>query len=416
MSGRSAAVQFCDVSKVFARTRSSGGRSFLESFVELLKRERTTQRTFAALQNVSFTLEKGKTYGFIGANGAGKSTALKLVSGIIEPTAGTITTEGQIGALLELGAGFHPDLTGRENVFLNGAVLGLDRAYMRHHFDEIVAFAELEDFIDAPVKHYSSGMYVRLGFSVAIHTNPEILLVDEVLAVGDASFQQKCLESIVRLREQGVTIVIVSHNAASIQALCDEVLWFDHGILAEQGKTTDVVMSYMRTVAEKSIRQSVRSTGAGPVSGRWGTRAVEIVKVEFVDRAGALAEIAVTGQPLEIRLHYEAHEPIRDPVFGIGIHTHNGIHLTGPNSLLDGYAIDSLGPRGVIVYRVPFLPLLEGLYQLSVAIHDRSDAVMYDYHDRLHPFFVLPGASQERHGLLTLNGRWDHRREKRGDA
>ncbi|MBN1487947.1 MAG: ABC transporter ATP-binding protein, partial [Anaerolineae bacterium] len=220
------AVEFDHVSKRFILEKSRS-QSFQEVMVNLFKRERRESQAFWALNDVTFSLEKGKTVGFIGANGAGKSTALKMISSIIEPTSGEVRSYGRVGALLELGAGFHPDLTGRENIFLNGAILGLSRDEIRGKVDDIISFAELERFIDVPVKHYSSGMYVRLGFSVAIHTKPEILLVDEVLSVGDANFQHKCMEQIAQLRNSGVTIVLVSHSLETIQSFCEHVIWFD---------------------------------------------------------------------------------------------------------------------------------------------------------------------------------------------
>jgi ABC-type polysaccharide/polyol phosphate transport system ATPase subunit len=224
------AIQFDHVSKKFILHRERP-RSLQELAVNLFRRNNNSHEEFWALQDVSFTVEQGETLGLIGPNGAGKSTALKLISRIIEPTSGQIEVNGQVGALLELGAGFHPDLTGRENIYLNGSILGLSRAQIRRKLDAIIAFAELERFIDVPVKHYSSGMYVRLGFSVAVHTDPEVLLVDEVLAVGDQNFQHKCLERIMEMQRQGITICFVSHGLGEVRRLCSRAVWLDDGMV-----------------------------------------------------------------------------------------------------------------------------------------------------------------------------------------
>jgi len=418
----SIAVAFSHVTKAFDLQRSRVGGSFQETAMAVLRPTASAAERFTALADASFELAHGKTYGFIGANGAGKSTALKLASRIIEPTAGEVSVNGRVGALLELGAGFHPDLSGRENVFLSSAVMGLDRGHVRRHLEEIIAFSELSDFIDVPVKFYSSGMYVRLGFSVAVHMAPDILLVDEVLAVGDASFQQKCLERIVSLSSSGVTIVMVSHDTGAVEALCDEVLWFDHGRIREVGDATDVVMSYRRDVAEEKVRQlrqlprhQTVASGEDHVGvfeapeasdGRWGDGTVEITRVVFLNGEGSPVDSVATGETLEIRVHYRVRGPVRDPVFGLALHHQNGSQLCGPNTAMSGVRIAQVEGEGYVTYLIPSLPLLEGLYLLSVAVHDRRDSTMYDYHDRLYPLSVYPGASPERYGLITLGGTW----------
>jgi len=419
----SVAVAFTHVTKTFELHRSRVGGSFQESAIAALRRSWRRGSSFTALDDVTFSLLHGKTYGFVGDNGAGKSTALKLASRIIEPTAGDVSVDGRIGALLELGAGFHPDLTGRENVFLSSAVMGLDRNHVRRRFDEIVDFAELWDFIDVPVKYYSSGMYVRLGFSVAVHMAPEILLVDEVLAVGDASFQQKCLERISRLSNGGVTIVIVSHDTGAVEALCDEVLWFDRGRLRDRGPATDVVMAYRRSVAEHRVRQlRARLAGEAPPpqdgfdagvyeavhngTGRWGDGTVSITRVELRDGAGMPSGHFGTGDTLEVCIHYRTRGVVLDPVFGLAVHHQNGTQVCGPNTGMDDISVPQVSGEGVVTYSVPSLPLLEGLYLISVSAHDRTDSTTYDYHDRLYPLAVSPGDSAEKYGLVTLGGCW----------
>jgi ABC-type polysaccharide/polyol phosphate transport system ATPase subunit len=237
------AIEFRNVTKRFQLRESS-----LREFVPSVFRRNDVPPPFYALQGVSFTVGRGETVGIIGRNGSGKSTALKLIAGVMAPTEGAVLVGGRVSPLIELGAGFHPDLTGRENVHLNGSILGLSDREIDEQFPAIVEFAELQDFIDMPVKRYSSGMYVRLGFAVAVHSNPEILLVDEVLSVGDAFFQEKCHQRMHDFKQQGITIVVVSHSAETITSFCGRGLWLDNGRLVADGPAKQVVDDYMATV------------------------------------------------------------------------------------------------------------------------------------------------------------------------
>ena len=275
--------------------------------------KRAHYEEFWALRDISVTIPKGSTYGFIGHNGSGKSTLLRLMAGIHPPTSGTVTTEGRISALLELGAGFHPELSGRENVYLNGSILGLTRREVNSVLGEIVEFSGLEDFIDSPVKHYSSGMYVRLGFAVAVHVNPEILMIDEVIAVGDEEFQRRCFDYIYRLRREGVTIVMVSHGAPLMEQMCDEVAWLEHGHLMAKGDPSEVVRKYLEKV--NVVENERRSTsGEGSVTDdpvvvdtgvrRAGSREVEITGFELLDASGHQLAAGSTGDPLTVRIRY----------------------------------------------------------------------------------------------------------------
>lgn len=354
-----------------------------------------------ALRDVSFTVDRGETVGIIGPNGAGKSTALKLISRIIEPTSGEIEVNGRVGALLELGAGFHPDLSGRENIYLNGSILGLSRAEIERRMDAIVAFAELERFIDMPVKHYSSGMYVRLGFSVAVHTEPEVLLVDEVLAVGDATFQRKCLDKIDQLRRQGVTILFVSHSAGTVRNLCSRAIWLDEGRIVADGSTEAVVARYL----DHSRAEENRSGIAGEDGKRWGSGKVQITEVRLLDGEGQEKQHFRTGESLTVEMRYQAEEQVERPVFGLAIHRSDGLHITGPNTQFAGQETPWIEGEGIVRYNVPSLPLLEGRYFISVAAHNREDTEMYDYHDRLYPFRVLYSKG-ERYGILSMKGEW----------
>jgi lipopolysaccharide transport system ATP-binding protein len=403
----STAISVEHVSKEFL-FKQSAPRSFQELLVDLVKRrKRSRSERFVALDDVSLKIERGETVGLIGPNGAGKSTLLKLVSGIIEPTSGRMMTHGRVGALLELGSGFHPDLTGRENIYLNGSILGLSRAEIRDKMDEIIAFAELERFIDAPVRHYSSGMYVRLGFSVAVHTEPDILLVDEALAVGDAAFQSKCLDRIADLRGSGVTIILVSHDLVSIQSLCDRAIWLEQGRIRMQGDPVDVVMAYVSSIAEKEAAKNASRFRAVNDGGRWGTGRVRITQVELLGANGQPGEVFETGQPLEIRLYYHAPEPVEEPVFGLAVHHQNRAHLCGPNTQVGGLTIPQVQGEGVISYHVPRLNLLEGAYLISASVVNKTNTEVYDYHDRLYVLQVYRGTCRELYGMITLNGVWN---------
>ncbi len=407
-------IVFDHVSKTF-NLHSNRSRSFQEALINLGRRQPRVHDDLHALRDVSFTVERGTTVGFIGPNGAGKSTLLKLIARILEPDAGKITVLGRVGALLELGAGFHPELSGRENIYLNASIMGLSRHEVDRRFDEIVAFSELGRFIDVPVKHYSSGMYVRLGFAVAVNIAPEILLVDEVLAVGDAAFQHKCTDRIAQMRREGVTIVWVSHDLGTVQTLCHQAIWFNEGRVAAHGEATDVVMAYLSHVAEQEeARAHLESASQAEqakqteqaVRNRWGTGKVRITDVKLCDGQGNPAVTFRTGEPLHIHLRYQVEERVAEPVFGLAIHHQSGTHICGPNTHFGGLEITEISGTGEVVYTVPALPLLEGAYTVSVSAHNRMDTEMFDYHDRLYPFRVYPGKSPERYGLMTLNGYW----------
>jgi lipopolysaccharide transport system ATP-binding protein len=399
-------IELRQVSKRFA-LHQERQRSFQETFIRFVQRKRNDRHEFWPLQDVSFSVNRGDSFGIIGPNGSGKSTLLKLITGILEPTSGELFTRGRIASLLELGAGFHPDLTGRENIFLNGSVLGLSRRQMKERLDEIIDFAELGDFIDVPIKHYSSGMYVRLGFAVAIYTDPDILLVDEVLAVGDVSFQHKCLDSIQRFRDGGGTLVLVSHDLGVVQSLCNAAMWLDRGVVHAKGLPTDVVMAYLNAMACREEGESrVQSIPEGERGRRWGTGRVRITDVELCGGNGTPCSVFVDGGPMEIHLHYDSLERVDDPVFGLAIHHQNGTHVCGPNTGFGRCNVPYVEGPGELVYSIPSLPLLQGTYMVSVSVHNRSDTEMYDYHDRLYPFRVYPGKSGEHYGLVTLNGEW----------
>jgi lipopolysaccharide transport system ATP-binding protein len=409
-----ALVEIQNVSKRFVLHQEQH-RSFQELFINFFRSRshRSLQRLFWPLNNVSFEVRQGESLGVIGPNGSGKSTLLKLIAGVLEPTEGDIVVRGRVSALLELGAGFHGDLTGRENIFLNGTMYGLTRREIESRIDDIIKFSELGEFIDMPIKHYSSGMYVRLGFAVAIHTNPDMLLVDEVLSVGDASFQAKCMSAIQDFRRNGGTMLFVSHDLGAVQSICDRAIWYEYGKIQNVGHPTDVVMAYLNHVAEKEEaahqEQATKERLVIRDDQRWGTRQVEITGVDLCDRSGQPRSIFISGAPMEIRIHYKTSTRIENPIFGMAIHHQNGTHLTGPNTHFGGLDIPSIEGEGEVVYHVPFLPLLAGEYLVSVAVHNQADTEMFDYHDRSYRFHVHTGNLREPYGMVTLNGAWRYK-------
>jgi lipopolysaccharide transport system ATP-binding protein len=346
-----------------------------------------------ALRDVTVELPRGRMAGIIGSNGSGKSTLLKLIGGILKPTNGTIAVSGRVSALIELGAGFHPEFTGRENVYVNGILLGLSRAEIRERFDDIVAFAGLDAFIDNPVKTYSSGMYMRLGFAIAVTVDPDILLIDEVLAVGDEAFQHKCVGKIQEFKARGKTILLVTHDLGSVTRLCDEAVWLAGGRLMAYGGTRQVVDQYLDHVASEEARalgaehREAEAQAAAGTAQRWGTREVEITQVRIVDRAGAERYLYDTGEPCTIHLAVRAARPVEDPVFGIGVYRKDGICCYGTNTAIDGLHLGKLAGEGEVAVELQRLDLVEGEYLLDVAVHAR-DGHPYDYHSRIYAFAV----------------------------
>jgi len=352
---------------------------------------------FWALKDVSFEVPKGSTFGIVGSNGAGKSTMLKVLARILVPDKGSVQLRGRMSALLELGAGFHPELTGRENVFLNGAILGMSRASLAQRFDEIVGFAGLEKFIDQPVKTYSSGMYARLGFAVAVNVDPEILLVDEVLAVGDEQFQRRCTEKMAEIRAGGRTVIFVSHNLGQVQQLCDEAVWLDHGQVQLQGNVQRVVDAYLA-----SVTTDYRVDLLGRQ--RIGSREIELEA--SIEANGESAVQFVTGQPVQIRFAWDAHQSIPDAIFGFTIRSAEGVAVFGHST---AYCMDRTLPsgRGEVTFDIPALPLLPGSYMLSAAILSRHSGHIYDHSPDMAKFDVSPNDSfRGETGFSSMFGQW----------
>lgn len=376
------------------RRRASGLK---ERLIGTFGGERYLPEVLWALHGVSCEIARGETFGVIGPNGCGKSTLLQMIAGILVPDEGAVAVGGRVTSLLELGAGFSPDLTGRENVFLNASLHGVPRVQIARRFDDIVAFAELERFIDTPVRNYSSGMYMRLGFAVAVHLDPEIVLVDEAFAVGDEGFQRKCLRRLREFQTQGITVVLVSHDLLLVERMAARALLLWQGQTAASGAVSDVVARYHALAAE---------SGSVPGEYRWGNRAIVITRVTMLDGDGRATDVFRTGDAATIALDFEAPARVDRPVFGIGIHRDDGVHLTGPNTRMSGYPIEFVEGRGTIRYRIDALPFLPGRYLLAASAYDEALLTAYDHRERVASFTVVEGGTRERFGLVALPASW----------
>lgn len=393
------AISFRRVSKRFT-LHSSKPQTVLETIISAFGHRRSSEQDLWALKELSFDVMPGQSMGIIGRNGAGKSTILKLIARIISPTGGQVRTDGRISALLELGAGFHPDLTGRENIYLNGSVLGLSKLDIEGSYKDIVDFSELGDFIDVPVKHYSSGMYMRLGFSVAIHVRPDILLIDEILAVGDQAFQTKCIERIFELQRQGVTIILISHASEVIRSICSHVLWIEHGELRASGAMPAVLAAY---AAHYSQGRKNRGEGMGF---RWGTGEMTITGVRVCSPDGQEQDVFALYAPMLIMIEYSAQQPIHRPHFEVTFFREDGLQISVPQPGVAADAAGLLTGSGMMTYRLDSLPLVAGEYLLTVSVHDGKPERAYDCHELAYPFTVA-GPVEGEPGLVLMQPTWN---------
>ncbi len=427
------AIDVLNVSKVYRRYARRKQFATLKSALldGSLLGDLKPEEAFPALRGVSFSVPKGCTYGVIGRNGSGKSTLLKCVAGITRPTEGSVEVDGRISALIELGAGFHPEISGRENIFINGIMLGLTKKEVTRRFDEIVDFAEMGEFIDAPVKTYSSGMYMRLGFAVAIHVDPEVLLVDEVLAVGDQGFTHKCLDKFSEFRRRNKSILLVTHSLDLVEKFCDEAHWLDHGKTKGEGDPKRVVAAYVIDVEDSEenelakaesarvaasapevrggdrrdcVRRSPRmgaeeapqnpvddattpSDGFKSAEGRWGTREIEITEVTISGSGGETGHVFQSGESIQVHMKVTAKEPITDFVFGLGLFNADGVCVYGTNTGLEELTLSEINGNGEVTFTIDHLDLVEGTYRLDLAAH-KLDGYPYDYHRLLYTFRV----------------------------
>jgi ABC-2 type transport system ATP-binding protein len=317
----------------------------------------------------------------------------------LQPEKGSIVTQGRTAALLELGSGFHPDLSGRENVYLNGALLGLTRRELERKFDDIVDFAGLDEFIDTPVKNYSSGMAVRLGFAIAINVDPDILIIDEVLAVGDASFQQKCYQKIESFRRDGKTILFVSHGLGDVTTLCSEVLWMEKGQAKSIGRSVDLVSDYLG-VSQNAFYKTNETTGE-----RWGNKEYSVENVEVLDHEENLTDVVHTGRSMTVRIHYKKNADVTDVIAGLRISHLHGTQVFATNSRRRETPLGHFGATGYVDLQIPRIPMLAGTYQISVDLSDSSELYTYDHWGQCATFDVLQDRNQDE-GLVTIDAQW----------
>jgi ABC-type polysaccharide/polyol phosphate transport system ATPase subunit len=365
----------------------------------LLHGRRARFEEFWAVKDVSFEIPEGSTFGIIGANGSGKSTLLKCLAGILTPDEGTLKVSGRLSALLELGAGFHPELSGRENIQLNGAILGMTSNEIEQRFDDIVEFAGLGAFIDTPVKNYSSGMVVRLGFAIAANVEPNILIIDEVLAVGDASFQQRCFEKIEKFRQDGRTIVLVSHGLSEVEQLCNTVAWIEKGSLRAIGDGYKIVSEY------QGVSHNAKARVEGEIGERWGSGEADITSVELLDRDLNSKTVFATGRPMTIRVHFDAHVPISDPVVGIRITHLHGANIWGTNTKRRAFALPRIHGTGSVDLQISNLPLLEGTYDLTIALSDHAEVHPFDHWEKRVRFDVHQYDTFDE-GIVSIESSW----------
>lgn len=355
---------------------------------------RSRYEEFWALDDVSFEVRRGESFGIVGSNGSGKSTLLKCLTGILSPDRGTLAVNGSISALLELGAGFHPELSGRENIYLNGAILGMGKKIIDQRFDSIVAFSGLERFIDSPLKNYSSGMHAKLGFSVAIHAEPEILIVDEVLSVGDEAFRRKSGERISEMRANGATIVFVSHGLGQVRSLCDRVMWLEKGVVRHVGAADEVLAEYVESATE--------APAANPHGARWGTGEIRFSSIELFDSNGESVTSLRPGEPADFRLRWSTSEPVPRPTLSFTLFSAEGAEVAGLNtSDRDGLPAVMEG-SGEIRVQLATLPLVPGIYDLSVSFAGSERPKPYDLWFKPFRFEMRTDFGISHRGVVAL--------------
>ncbi|CAN5676811.1 hypothetical protein BH10ACT1_BH10ACT1_43220 [soil metagenome] len=393
------AIEIDHVSKVFKLYKEKA-KSAKE---KVIRAGRNPSTPFHALSDVSFTVAEGETLALFGHNGSGKSTLLKCIAGTLRPSSGRITTRGRLAALLELGAGFHPDLTGRENIFLNGSILGFSKPQIESIFDDIVEFSELSEFIDQQVKHYSSGMYARLGFAVAINVEPDVLLIDEVLSVGDEAFQRKCLDRVRQFQREGRTILLVTHATDVARQIATRAAVFDHGHMVEIGAIGDAIRTFRETLQHRPPEDhdgiEPPPVAIDPVTGELPIVVTPMELHPDTDAEVAIRSVEILypdpdadhlfpGQSLRIRVAYEASGMITDVAFAIEIFDDDGVRILGTTTdVLEQY-IHAVNGKGQVVFRFDQVPLLDGTFHLTLAIHTHDGGTIYDQRDYEDSFSV----------------------------
>ncbi len=400
------------------------GSTFKE---RILFKNRRRHEVHWVLRGISFKVKKGEAIGLVGENGCGKSTTLKMLTKILYPDEGTITMKGRVSSLIELGAGFHPDMSGRENIYTNASIFGLKKEEIDNRLQQIIDFSELGDYIDNPVRTYSSGMYTRLAFAVAINVDADILLIDEILAVGDAAFQAKCFNRLRDIKKKGTTIVIVSHSLGQIEQICDRSIWINNGYIQAEGKPMDVHQKYLRFLNNKSTTLSERdasvklghsnqdtgeetegtenNTGekAPESDKRWGSKDIVFTEIRMYDHESRNTTRLQAGEPFRIEMDYQMLHPVENVSVGVGIFRNDGLQCYGTNTDIDHQPLEIVSSEGTVVFDVPYNGLLEGTYLLDVALH-RPDGFPYDYYRECMKFTVL--SVEKDVGVMRLQHTW----------
>jgi ABC-type polysaccharide/polyol phosphate transport system ATPase subunit len=396
---------------------------------KVLKLRSNEYHSFFALNNVSLEIKRGETIGLIGHNGSGKSTLLKLITKILYPDTGEISVNGRISSLIELGAGFHPDFTGRENIYINASIFGMSKKEVDKKLDEIIRFSELGEFIENPVRTYSSGMYMRLAFSVAINVNPEILLIDEILSVGDVNFQKKCYDKIKGFRSRGATIVIVAHDLGTIEKICDRVVWLDKGEIVAQGEADRIVDLYTQHMNKQFVQQrqqehTIEKANDAPITtensvvkelplelplqtsddNRWGSREVEIIEARLINSSGLSTNILSAGESFDIEIDYRVNNPQSEYIFGIGIYSSEKALIYGNNTQIGKIKLHNINNSGTVKFKVKQCNLLTGSYKLNVAIVD-GDHRALDFIKYYMDFTVI--SSDKAVGITSIEHNWE---------
>jgi ABC-2 type transport system ATP-binding protein len=419
-------IKFDNVSKHF-NIYQNKVYSIKESFMnKLLKRDKLEVVKVNVLSDASFEIQKGETVGIIGENGTGKSTTLKLVSKILLPNKGSISVKGKISSLLEVGIGFQPDMTGKENVYLYGSILGLSKVEVESKYDDIVDFAELRQFMDTPVKNYSSGMYMRLAFSVAVSVNPDILLVDEVLAVGDANFQKKCLNKITSFKNEGKTILFVSHDMSTVRKICDRVLFIKRGGYVIEGTPEQMIGLYLKLVysndeGKEVINQSIEQRKKIELEsnfkldmheakefsskGREGNMDLEITKLYFSDYQGRIQNIFNTGEDIRINVEFKQNRHVSSAIFAIKVYTEEGWFLSYHNCKQDGIIMTDLKDTNMISVAIKNNSFLKSRYYLSAILSDEESEIIYDSREK-HYWFSIVEENATEHGKIKIDCDW----------
>jgi lipopolysaccharide transport system ATP-binding protein len=397
------AIRFKDVSKRF-KINADQSDSVLDTIISSFSRSKQGEDHYLwAVGETTFDILPGECVGLVGRNGSGKSTMLKLAAGIIRPTTGRVEIRGRLSALLELGAGFHPELTGRENISLNASILGLNNAEIAQKYDDIVKFSELGEFVNMPVKHYSSGMYMRLGFSVAVHVNPDVLLIDEILAVGDQSFQDKCIKRLHNLRDEGTTVVFVSHNLETVRSLCSRIMWIDSGRSIADGPSDEVLPQYV----ESFTSQDVEAERATVLPQRWGSGQIEFTNLQLLNGVGEVQEQFVSGDSVTVEMHIQAKQPVRSPEFSLSFYRDNTTNITDPESCLRMTESKIASGPSIIRCHIERLTLPPADYYISADIHNVENDRVYDHHEKAYLLKVLPDPERGGKGHLDLPAKWE---------